>query len=176
MGNNPYMSTTPSWAYTHKNPSTPSPERQPQEDGRRRCRVCDMPMTRAWFFIDVDGTARDNTENKFDRDDFCTVRCMKRRLNGLPNDDEQAMNVLLRRAEVAEAEAKEAQALADAHVSHLGTIRGALATLLETAPGLVRGAVPPPGQLLARHVAALQKLVGQRVFVDLRESPRARFR
>jgi hypothetical protein len=172
--NSPYRSTTPDWAYTDKN-SGQSREWQPQEDTRVRCRVCDMPMTRAWFYVHVDGPHAGATENKLANDDFCSMRCLRRRLYGLSSDDEKAMDALLQRAEAAEAEAKDAQALADAHMSHLETIRGALASLLETAPGLVRGAVPPPGQVLARHVAALQKLVAQRVCAD-HESSRRRFR
>ncbi len=171
MSNNPYKSTKPEWAYTDKTPSPPS-QREPRQDNRRRCRVCGVPMQRAWFYISVDGPAADRTDSKFDSDDFCSVRCIKRRLNGLPDDDEKAMAVLLQRLEDAEAEAKEAKDLSDAHVTHLESIRGALAGVLEIAPGLARGAVPPPGGLLARQVAALQSLVSQRVFVDLRESPR----
>lgn len=171
MSNNPYQSTTPDWAYTDKNVPKPR-DWERREDNRRRCCMCDVPMTRRWFFIDVDGTERDTAENKFERDDFCSVRCMKRRLNGLPNDDEQAMNALLARVQEAEAEAKEANALANAHVAHLDTVRGALAALLQAFPGLVRGAVPPPGGQVARLVAALQSVVGQRVYAD--ELPRRR--
>jgi hypothetical protein len=166
VSNNPYKSTPPEWAYTDKNRGQRNREWEPREDNRVRCRVCDVPMVRAWFYVNVDGPQADKTENKLANDDFCSVRCLRRRLYGLPDDDEKAMDALLHRAEVAEAEAKDAQALADAHVSHLETIRGALASLLEVAPGLARGGVPPPGQVLARHVAALQKLVAQRVYAD----------
>lgn len=174
MSNDPYKSTTPGWADSNKNLYEP-PEAEPRADNRRRCRVCDMPMTRAWFYISVDGPAADNTENKFDSDDFCSVRCIKRRLNGLPSDDEQAMNVLLQRVGDADAEAKDAQDLSNAHVAHLESIRRALAAVLDIAPGLSKGVVPPPGGLLARQVGALQALVDQRVFVDLRQSPRRRY-
>lgn len=168
MSNNPYMNSTPDPALTYRDSYQPPKyePRDPRDDDRRRCRVCDVPMVRLWFFINVDGTQRDHADPKFLNDDFCSIRCLKRRLYGLPDDNEKAMDVLLRRAEDAEAEAKEAQVLADAHVSHLETVRGALASLLEVAPGLARGAVPPPGQVLARHVAALQKLVGMRVVAD----------
>lgn len=165
VSNNPYMSTTPEWAYTDKNTGK-RPEYKPREDNRARCRMCDIPMVRAWFYISVDGPAADNTENKFDNDDFCSIRCMKRRLNGLPDNDERAMAVLIRRAEDAEAEARDARSLSNAHVSHLENIRIALAAVLDTAPGLVEGAVPPPGGLLARQVATLQSTVGQRVYAD----------
>jgi hypothetical protein len=165
VSNNPYKPTTPDWAYSDKNVPKPR-EWERREDKRLRCRVCDVPMERAWFYINVDGPQADKMENKFDNDDFCSIRCVKRRLNGLPNDDEQAMDALLQRVQEAEAEAKDAQALTNAHVSHLENIRSALAVLLQAAPGLVRGAVPPPGAALARRVAALQSLVGQRVYAD----------
>jgi hypothetical protein len=165
VSNNPYKSTTPDWAYSDKSSHQPH-ESQPRADNRARCRVCDVPMQRAWFYISVDGPAADNTENKFDSDDFCSVRCLKRRLYGLPDNDEKAMDVLLQRVEVAEAEARDAEALSNAHVSHLESIRRALAAVLEIAPGLVKGAVPPPGGLVARQVATLQSLVGKPVHAE----------
>lgn len=172
MSNNPYMRTSPDPALTYKDSYQPA-KWEAREDNRARCRVCDVPMMRAWFYVNVDGPQADKTENKLANDDFCSVRCLRRRLYGLPDDDEKAMDALLRRAELAEAEAKDAQALADAHVSHLETVRGALASVLDTAPGLARGVLPPPGQVLARHVGALQKLVSQRVVPDP-DSPRRR--
>lgn len=69
MSNSPYKSTTPDWAYSDKN-TVQSPEWKQREDNRPRCRVCDVPMVRAWFYISVDGPAADKTENKFDSDDF----------------------------------------------------------------------------------------------------------
>lgn len=172
MSNNPYMSTTPDPALTYKDSYQP-PKWEPREDNRLRCYTCGVPMGRAWFYVSVDGPGADNTENKFDRDDFCSVRCLKRRLNGLPDDDERAMAVLLRRAEDAEAEGRDAKDLSDAHVSHMENVRNALAGLLQIAPGLARGAVPPPGALLARQLGVLQSLVTQRVVVD-REAARRR--
>lgn len=165
MSNDPYKSTTPEWAYTDKNTGKPR-EYKPREDNRARCRMCDIPMQRAWFYMSVDGPAADRTENKFDNDDFCSIRCLKRRLNGLPDNDERAMAVLLQRAEDAEAEAKDARGLSNAHVSHLENVRNALAAVLETAPGLCKGVVPPPGGLLARQIATLQSLVGRRLFAE----------
>lgn len=173
MSNDPYKSTTPDWAYSDKNNHRPL-ESERREDDCRRCRVCDMPMTRAWFYISVDGPAADRTESKFDSDDFCSVRCIKRRLNGLPDDDDRAMNVLLQRVEDAEAEANDATSLSNAHVSHLELIRTALASVLVMAPGLVKGVVPPPGAALAQRVATLQSLVAKRVFADLARLPRRR--
>lgn len=168
MSNNPYRSTTPDWAYTSKDTCQP-PQYEPPEDNRPRCRVCGVPMSRVWFFINVDGPAAERTEHKFEHDDFCSIRCLKRRLNGLPDDDEQAMHVLLSRVETAEAQAEDAKEIAAAHETHFQQIREALAVVLEVAPGLVRGAVPPPGGLLARRVSALQSIVGQRVLVDVRD-------
>lgn len=172
MSNNPYKSTTPEWAYSNKNTGQ-SRNLKPREDNHPRCRVCDVPIMRAWFYVSVDGPAADKMENKFDSDDFCSVRCLKRRLNGLPDDDEQAMAVLLQRAKDAKAEAKTAQALSNAHVSHLENVRRALASVLETAPSLAKGVVPPPGNLLARQLATLQSLVAQRVFAN-QDSPNRR--
>ncbi len=174
MSNNPYKSTTPDWAYTGK--ATPQQrEWQPREDSRPHCRVCGVPMSRAWLYINVDGKFPDSLENKFSNDDFCSVRCLKRRLNGLPNDDEQAMTALLHRVEVAEQAAKDAEEVSQAHAWHIDNIRTALAAVLETAPGLVKGVVAPPGALLARQVATLQSLVQQRVFGNP-PVPRARRR
>jgi hypothetical protein len=174
MSNDPYKSTRPAWAYSDKDSGRSKVERDPRVDDRPRCRVCDIPMQRAWFYVSVDGPWADRTENKFDSDDFCSVRCLKRRLYGLPNDEDKALDVLLRRVEVAEAEAKEATALSHAHEAHLEQIRRALAHVLEISPGLAKGAVAPPGQLLAERVGTLQKLVEQRVLVDLHDSPRRR--
>jgi hypothetical protein len=173
VSNDPFKSTTPDWAYSDKN-SYQRPEYKPREDDRRRCRVCDVPMTRAWFYISVDGPQADKTDSKFDSDDFCSVRCIKRRLNGLPGDDERAMNVLLQRVEDAEAGAKDAQALSSAHELHLELIRTALASVLDLAPGLARGLVPPPGAALAQRVTTLQSLVAKRVFADPDQLPRMR--
>lgn len=162
MSNHPFRSTTPEWAYTDTSGSRRPTA--PQED-RRRCSVCDKPVN-AWFFIDLDGLqARiNNTDNKFENDDFCSVRCIKRRLNGLSDDDDRAMDVLLKRVESAERAAKDAEAVASAHLLQQDSVRAALATVLQTAPGLAKGAVAPPGALLARQVAALQSLVNQKVF------------
>jgi len=117
-------------------------------------------MGRGYLYINSEG---EFVENRFGDENFCSIRCLKRRLTGLPDDDDRAIAVLLGRVEVAEREAKTERELTDAHVANLRQIRAALDAVLMTAPGLAKGVVPPPGGLLARQVVALQSVVRRHV-------------
>lgn len=158
--NNPYKPERPDYAWTDKVSSGSERAWEPRDDHRKRCDFCDRPMTRGdYVYVGAQG----NAESKFDGEDYCSIRCLKRRVNGLPFDDERAMDALLKRVEAAEAVAKESQEFAKDHEANLAHIRRALDELLELAPGMVKGVVPPPGQLFARRVAALQSAISTRV-------------
>ncbi len=160
--NNPFRGQVPDFAYTDKGSTRAPRDWDARGAARPQCRVCSVAMGRGYVYIQSD--AEDSrVQNRYGDENYCSVRCLKRRLNGLPDDDERAMNVLLSRVEVAEREAKAEQERSAAHVANLQLIRAALASLLQTAPGLALGTVHPPGGLLARQVAALQSAVGQHV-------------
>lgn len=154
-GNNPYKGQVESWAYTDKGSGQQSKDWEARERWPE-CRVCGVPMGRGYVYINSEGT---QVENKFGDENFRGIRCLKRRLNGLPDDEERAMAALLARVESAELDAKRKKELNDAHVANLVHIRAALKAVLETAPGLAKGVVAPPGGLLARQVSMLQSSV-----------------
>jgi len=132
MANNPYQQSRPDFAFADKGPIVDPERRERSDDDRRRCRMCSQPMNLGYLYVEQEGTI----ENPFHGEDFCSTRCLHRRLNRLPNDDEKALQTLVDRLGDANTEAREAKRLVEAHEKNLERIRAALAELLTTAPGL----------------------------------------